>query len=62
VLAGLIAGFAARGAPLEQAAAWGVAVHARAGLRLAERLGRVGYLASELAAEAPAVVHGLVSD
>jgi hydroxyethylthiazole kinase-like uncharacterized protein yjeF len=62
VLAGLIAGFAARGAPLEQAAAWGVAVHARAGLRLAERLGRVGYLASELAAEAPSVVHGLIPD
>ena len=62
VLAGLMAGFAARGAPLEQAAAWGVAVHARAGLRLAERRGRVGYLASELAAEAPAVVQGLMPD
>ena len=59
VLAGLIAGFAARGAPLEQAAAWGVAVHARAGMRLAERFGRVGYLASELSAEVPAVVDGL---
>lgn len=60
VLAGLIAGFAARGAPLEQAAAWGVAVHARAGLRLAQRIGRVGYLASELGAEVPVVIEGLL--
>lgn len=60
VLAGLIAGFAARGAPLEQAAAWGVAVHARAGMRLAQRFGRVGYLAGELSAEAPAVIDSLM--
>ncbi|MFP5405536.1 MAG: NAD(P)H-hydrate dehydratase, partial [Gammaproteobacteria bacterium] len=38
VLAGVIAGLAARGAPLEQAAAWGVALHAKAGEMLADRL------------------------
>lgn len=54
VLAGLIAGLAARGAPPEQALAWGVALHARAGLALAERQGTLGYLARELAAEVPA--------
>lgn len=59
VLAGLIAGFAARGASLVQAAAWGVAVHARAGDRLAGRMGGMGFLASELLAEVPALVQGL---
>jgi NAD(P)H-hydrate repair Nnr-like enzyme with NAD(P)H-hydrate dehydratase domain len=37
VLAGIIAGLAARGAELAQAVSWGVALHARAGERLAER-------------------------
>jgi hydroxyethylthiazole kinase-like uncharacterized protein yjeF len=58
-LAGIIAGLAARGAPLEQACAWGVALHARAGERLAERFGPLGYLARELADEVPAVMHSL---
>jgi ADP-dependent NAD(P)H-hydrate dehydratase len=53
VLAGLIAGLAARGAAPLQAAVWGVYLHARAGDRLARRLGPLGYLARELAAEAP---------
>jgi len=53
VLAGLVAGLAARGAPLEQAAVWGVALHARAGAALAQRMGSLGYLARELAAEVP---------
>jgi hydroxyethylthiazole kinase-like uncharacterized protein yjeF len=53
VLAGIVGGLAARGAPLEQAAAWGVALHALAGVALAERLGPLGFLASELAAEVP---------
>lgn len=56
VLAGLIAGLAARGAALEQAAAWGVALHARAGEVLAARLGRLGYLSRELAGEVPALM------
>jgi ADP-dependent NAD(P)H-hydrate dehydratase len=55
VLAGLMAGFAARGAPLVQAAAWGVAVHALAG----SRLGPAGFLASELLALVPALVRSL---
>jgi hydroxyethylthiazole kinase-like uncharacterized protein yjeF len=53
VLAGIMAGLIARGAPLEQAGAWGVALHARAGARLAERVGPLGYLARELPGEVP---------
>ncbi|HUR39573.1 MAG TPA: NAD(P)H-hydrate dehydratase [Verrucomicrobiae bacterium] len=53
VLAGIIAGLAARGASLEQAAAWGVALHARAGDALARRVGPLGYFARELGAEVP---------
>jgi hydroxyethylthiazole kinase-like uncharacterized protein yjeF len=58
-LAGIIAGLAARGAPLAQAAAWGVALHARAGRALAERLGPIGYLAGELAGEIPRLMDKL---
>jgi len=56
VLAGIIAGLAARGADLAQAAGWGVALHARAGDRLAARLGTLGYLARELPDEIPALL------
>jgi hydroxyethylthiazole kinase-like uncharacterized protein yjeF len=56
VLAGVIAGLAARGAHLAQAAAWGVALHARAGERLAERFGKLGYLARELCDDIPALL------
>jgi ADP-dependent NAD(P)H-hydrate dehydratase len=56
VLAGIIAGLAARGAELAQAVSWGVALHARAGERLAERLGTLGYLARELPDEIPALM------
>ncbi len=59
VLAGIMTGLAARGAPLEQAAAWGVALHALAGKRLAERNGRLGFLARELLLEIPSVMHGV---
>ena len=59
VLAGLIAGLAARQAPLEQACAWGVVLHARAGAALAQRLGPLGFLARELAAEIPSLVSRL---
>ncbi|TFZ07283.1 NAD(P)H-hydrate dehydratase [Ramlibacter henchirensis] len=58
-LAGAIGGLAARGAPLEQACAWGVVVHAQAGERLADRLGPVGYLAREIAQEMVAVLRTL---
>lgn len=56
VLAGIIAGLAARGAPLEQAACWGVALHARAGELLAARMGTLGYLAREISQEIPALL------
>lgn len=59
VLAGIIAGLAARGASPEQATAWGVALHARAGASLARSHGDVGYLAREIAAEVPALMHAL---
>jgi NAD(P)H-hydrate repair Nnr-like enzyme with NAD(P)H-hydrate dehydratase domain len=59
VLAGIIAGLIARGAALEQAAAWGVALHARSGERLARRLGTLGYLARELPGEVPAIMESL---
>ncbi|HJW55074.1 MAG TPA: NAD(P)H-hydrate dehydratase [Burkholderiaceae bacterium] len=56
-LAGIIAGLAARGAPLEQAGAWGVTLHAHAGKQLAGRVGPLGYLASEIAAEIPQLMY-----
>ncbi|MDB5796004.1 MAG: ADP-dependent (S)-NAD(P)H-hydrate dehydratase [Noviherbaspirillum sp.] len=58
-LAGIIAGLAARGAPLEQATAWGVALHARAGDALAEQFGPLGFLARDIAAQVPRLMHRL---
>ncbi|HEY0488797.1 MAG TPA: NAD(P)H-hydrate dehydratase [Telluria sp.] len=58
-LAGIIAGLAARGATLEQAACWGVRLHARAGEKLAERLGTLGYLAREIPLEIPALMQSI---
>jgi ADP-dependent NAD(P)H-hydrate dehydratase len=52
-LSGVVVGLAARGAPLLQAAAWGVFLHARAGDILARKVGPLGYLARELLAEIP---------
>ncbi|MDB5932560.1 MAG: hypothetical protein JWR60_4267 [Polaromonas sp.] len=59
VLAGIMAGLAARGAPLAQAAAWGVVLHALSGDRLLERHGRLGLLARELLDEIPAVMRDI---
>lgn len=59
VLAGIISGLMARGTKLETAAAWGVALHARAGERLAGKLGVIGYLARELGGEVPALMAAL---
>ena len=59
VLAGVVVGLAARGASVEQAAVWGVALHARAGERLAARSGPLGYLARDLSAELPALMGAL---
>jgi hydroxyethylthiazole kinase-like uncharacterized protein yjeF len=53
VLAGLIAGLAARGADSFQACAWGVWLHGEAGRRLAKRIGPLGFLAREIATEVP---------
>lgn len=58
-LSGIIAGLAARGAPLAQACAWGVALHARAGNLLAERCGPLGYLAREIPPEIPGLLQAL---
>jgi len=49
VLAGIVAGFCARGAEPLQAAVWAVAIHARA----AERLGGIGLLSREIVEEIP---------
>lgn len=59
VLSGLVAGLAARGAEPLAAAVWGVYVHALAGDRLAERMGRMGFLARELPAEIPLLMSEL---
>jgi ADP-dependent NAD(P)H-hydrate dehydratase len=59
VLAGAVAGLAARGADPVQAAVYGIHVHAAAGDRLAERVGPVGYLARELSAEFPSLLAAL---
>ncbi|GAB3775395.1 NAD(P)H-hydrate dehydratase [Ramlibacter monticola] len=61
VLAGIIAGLAARGCAPEQAAVWGVALHARAGEALAARMGTLGFLARELAGEVPALMEALAA-
>ncbi len=58
VLAGLAGGLLARGAQPLHAAVWAVALHARAGDALAERIG-FGFLARELAAEVPPLMRKL---
>jgi hydroxyethylthiazole kinase-like uncharacterized protein yjeF len=58
-LGGIIAGLAARGAEPLHAAVWGVYLHARAGDRLAKRMGQLGFLARELLAEIPALMSEL---
>ena len=55
-LSGIIAGLAARGADPLRAAAWGVYLHAKAGDRLAKKMGRLGFLARELLDEIPALM------
>lgn len=50
VLAGAVAGFVARGLPLERGLVWGAWVHAVAGTRLTDRVG-LGFLARELSTE-----------
>jgi ADP-dependent NAD(P)H-hydrate dehydratase len=62
VLAGVVAGLAARGASLAQAMCWGAALHARAGEKLAERYGKLGYLARELPEVIPALMEQAAGD
>jgi hydroxyethylthiazole kinase-like uncharacterized protein yjeF len=61
VLAGLMTGLAARGAAPEQAAVWGVALHALAGEQLALAHGPLGYLARELSTPIPALLRVLAA-
>jgi hydroxyethylthiazole kinase-like uncharacterized protein yjeF len=56
VLAGTVAGLAARGADPAQAAVWGSHLHGRAGDRLAADVGPLGYLAREVAHQLPRVL------
>jgi ADP-dependent NAD(P)H-hydrate dehydratase len=59
VLAGIIGGLLARGAPPTLAALWGVFLHGQAGHRLAEKHGNVGALARELPNEIPRLMMDL---
>ena len=58
-LSGIIAGLAARGATPLQAAVWGVYLHAKAGDRLARKMGTLGFLARELLTEIPPLLAAL---
>ena len=59
VLAGLIGGLLARGAPSVDAALWGVFLHAEAARALAGRCGAIGYRAAEIAAGVPLLMDGM---
>lgn len=59
VLAGIVTGLLARGAPPVSAAIWAVWLHGEAGATLARRIGPIGFLARELAAEVPRLMAGV---
>jgi hydroxyethylthiazole kinase-like uncharacterized protein yjeF len=59
VLAGIVAGLLARGAPPVEAACWAVWLHGEAGRALSRRIGPLGFLARELAAEVPRLMAGV---
>lgn len=59
ILAGILVGFLARGATLDQAAVWATYLHGAAGNRLKRRIGPIGFLARELSDEIPALMNGL---
>jgi hydroxyethylthiazole kinase-like uncharacterized protein yjeF len=59
VLAGAVVGLLARGATLDQAAAWAVYLHGAAGNRLRKRVGGIGFLARELCDEIAPVMNSL---
>lgn len=62
VKAGLVAGLCARGAEPFRATAWATLLHGRAGDALAQRLGPVGLLASEIAPEVPRLMATIGAD
>jgi len=59
VLTGAIAGLAAQGLPLFEAAACGVYLHGEAGERVKSRLGDAGMVASDLLPELPVVIKNI---
>ena len=59
VLAGIVAGLAARGADPLVATLWAVWLHGEAGRRCAEQIGPLGFLARELLAHVPALLRGV---
>lgn len=59
VLAGIVAGLAARGASPLDAALWAVWLHGEAGRRCAEQIGPLGFLARELLAHVPGLMRGV---
>jgi hydroxyethylthiazole kinase-like uncharacterized protein yjeF len=61
VQAGIVAGLLSRGAEPAQAAAWGGHVHGAAGDLLAQRVGRVGFLAREITECVPGLLEELTS-
>ncbi|MEO7364939.1 MAG: NAD(P)H-hydrate dehydratase [Sphingomicrobium sp.] len=56
VLAGIVGGLLARGAGPLVALLWGVWLHGEAGAALAKKIGPIGFLAREIAAEVPALL------
>lgn len=59
VLAGIVAGLAARGTPPLEATLWAVWLHGEAGRRCAEQMGPLGFLARELLAHVPRLMRAL---
>jgi ADP-dependent NAD(P)H-hydrate dehydratase len=57
-LAGIVGGLCARGADPLTAALWGVYLHGEAGRRLGVQVGRLGFLARELADLVPQLMEG----
>lgn len=62
VLAGVIGGLLARGAPPATAALWGVWLHGAAGEALSRKVGPLGFLARELPGEIPGLLHVVAND
>lgn len=58
-LAGILAGLLARGTSPFVATAWAVFLHAEAGRRIADRIGRLGLLAREIPEEIPRIMQEL---